>query len=139
MHVSCRPRYAFRLPTQEANVTVSQGISIRTYIPLTFWDDKLNAADIFLIVLLVVLITLLISFRLVKAQQRFKTILPNADHKVYLGIVGILIESAIPVALFGVPYTAANLTFRGVTGPESFRVYQVLTIFNILFHTTVVG
>ncbi|KAH6859179.1 hypothetical protein BKA70DRAFT_1135599 [Coprinopsis sp. MPI-PUGE-AT-0042] len=65
-------------------------------------DAKLNTADISLNVGLNIIITLLISYRLIRAHKQLKEALPNISHKVYLGIVSILVESAAPLTMFGI-------------------------------------
>ncbi|KAH6880922.1 hypothetical protein BKA70DRAFT_1411617 [Coprinopsis sp. MPI-PUGE-AT-0042] len=101
------------------------GIGIRTYIPIDFNDPKLNAADISFTVALNILITLLISFRLVRAHKRLSTALPFTDHKTYLGIVAILIESAAPIAVFGLGYIVA---YR-CPGLVAWRTTSIFSIF----------
>ena len=56
--------------------------------------------------------------------------MPDTDHKVYIGIVAILVESAAPVAVLGVALAAANLSL--VTVP-SFRGWIATGIIQIPF------
>ncbi|KAJ2936323.1 hypothetical protein H1R20_g778, partial [Candolleomyces eurysporus] len=49
-----------------------------------------------------VIITTLISVRLLRARRTFSKLLPSADMHLYTGIVAILIESALPLTLFGI-------------------------------------
>ena len=107
---------------------------MRSYIPFGFWDDKINAADVFLLVTLNVVLTCLISFRLVRAQRRFVSALPNTDHRVFMGAVTILVESAAPVMVFGV-----GLAVSILYGEKTFRAYQASTIFQMLFNYSAVS
>ena len=109
----------------------SLGIDIRTFIPLDYQNDKLNTADISLTITSNILITALILFRLIRAQKKFTALLPHMDHKIYIGIVSILVESAAPVALFGIG-SVATLPLTGYEG------YQAGTIFSILYTCTIV-
>ncbi|KAH6908440.1 hypothetical protein BKA70DRAFT_1188863 [Coprinopsis sp. MPI-PUGE-AT-0042] len=104
------------------------GIGIRTYIPFGFDSVDLNTADVSLTVGLNVLITFFISFRLVRAQKRFSTALPDTDHKPYLGIAAILIESAAAISVFGLGYIIALPLSKD--SPVSWRA---TSIFSILF------
>lgn len=108
---------------------------MRTYIDAGTYDPKLSAADTLLLVGLNILLVCLMSFRLVRAQKRFTSALPNSTHKVYLGIVGILIESAAPIAIFGIGIVVARLyVYKGTLG--SFAGYQALTTLSILFRAS---
>ncbi|RXW12434.1 hypothetical protein EST38_g13418 [Candolleomyces aberdarensis] len=49
-----------------------------------------------------VIITSLISFRLLRARRTFSKLLPSSDTHLYTGIVAILIESALPLSVFGI-------------------------------------
>ncbi|RXW17397.1 hypothetical protein EST38_g8450 [Candolleomyces aberdarensis] len=49
-----------------------------------------------------VVITGLISFRLLRARRSLSKLLPSADMHLYTGVVAILIESALPLSLFGI-------------------------------------
>ncbi|KAJ2936318.1 hypothetical protein H1R20_g779, partial [Candolleomyces eurysporus] len=49
-----------------------------------------------------VIITSLISFRLLRARRSLSKLLPSADMHLYTGVVAILIESALPLSVFGI-------------------------------------
>ncbi|KAJ2921030.1 hypothetical protein H1R20_g16063, partial [Candolleomyces eurysporus] len=49
-----------------------------------------------------VIITTLISVRLLRARRTLSKLLPSTDMHLYTGIVAILIESALPLTLFGI-------------------------------------
>ncbi|KAH6908435.1 hypothetical protein BKA70DRAFT_268755 [Coprinopsis sp. MPI-PUGE-AT-0042] len=109
------------------------GVNLRTYVPLDFWDDKLNTVDISLTIGLNIIITLLISLRLFRAHKRLRTALPDSHHKLYLGIIAILVESAAPLAIFGIgtiitlPLSDANKT-----------AWKSGTIFDILYNVSAI-
>ncbi|KAJ3543191.1 hypothetical protein NMY22_g3233 [Coprinellus aureogranulatus] len=67
-------------------------------------DTNLTYMSLFIIlsVVLNMLVTFLISARLLLARRRLRAMFPDANSsKQYTGVVAILIESAIPVSLFG--------------------------------------
>ena len=104
------------------------------HIPLGFFDNTLHAVDGFLLVGLSVLITSLIAFRLIHAQRRFKSVFPDTNYAVYTGIISILVESAAPVAVFGIASSVS-----GLYSNKSSQGYQATSIFQILFLNAGVG
>lgn len=100
------------------------GVSLRTYIPLDFNDERWDTADVSLILVLNVLVTLLISYRLIQAQRKFSKIFPEADHKIYFGIVAILVESAAPLAALSIGYTITLM----VPGEAAYRANDIFGI-----------
>ncbi|TFK30161.1 hypothetical protein FA15DRAFT_690795 [Coprinopsis marcescibilis] len=56
-----------------------------------------------------VLITVLISTRLIRTQRRLARALPSQNLQVYRGITNILIESALPLTVFGLCYAVVAL------------------------------
>ncbi|KAH6908444.1 hypothetical protein BKA70DRAFT_1149673 [Coprinopsis sp. MPI-PUGE-AT-0042] len=101
-------------------------VGLRTFIPFSFQDSKLDAADIFCTVGINILVTILIWSRLVRARKRFMEALPHTDHKVYIGVIAVLVESAAPVAVFGTALAITSLLSSGVA-------WKVRTIFAILY------
>jgi hypothetical protein len=61
-----------------------------------------SAASAFLTVATNIVVTTFISFRLLRARQNLKRLLPSVDMHVYTGVVAILIESAAPLTIFGI-------------------------------------
>ena len=108
-------------------------IDIRTYIPFNFNDSRLNAVDVLLIVVLNVVLTALIAFRLIQAQRRLTSSLPNMDRRLYLGVVAILVESAAPVALVGIPFIITIFLVQ-----TSRSAWEASSILQILFCNIVV-
>ena len=78
---------------------------------MDFIDLQLSSVDTILFVAANVILTLLISFRLIRAQRRLASVMPDTDHRFYLGIVSVLVESAAPVAVFGVALAVATLCY----------------------------
>ncbi|KAH6901838.1 hypothetical protein BKA70DRAFT_1568066 [Coprinopsis sp. MPI-PUGE-AT-0042] len=70
---------------------------------------QLNVADIVLSVVLNILITGLISGRLIHAHRRLSRVIPLAKHKSYLNTIAILVESAAPLAVFGLGVAVVRL------------------------------
>ncbi|KAH6908445.1 hypothetical protein BKA70DRAFT_1222651 [Coprinopsis sp. MPI-PUGE-AT-0042] len=106
------------------------GINLRTYIPLDFSDNKLNVADICLREALNILITTLISIRLIRVHRRLTRDLPDTTHKLYIGVVAILVESAAPQAVFGIgSFISLALSATGA----SRTTWQNLAFFDILY------
>ncbi|KAH6880925.1 hypothetical protein BKA70DRAFT_184069 [Coprinopsis sp. MPI-PUGE-AT-0042] len=100
-------------------------INIRTYIPFNFNDDILDGVDASLTLGLTILtLTILISFRLLRAQKQLASALPHTDHKIYIGIAALLVESAAPLAACGIGYIVTSL----VVGSTAFYANGVFTV-----------
>lgn len=83
---------------------VGVGISIRNHIPLSYYDVKpTKAVDTLLLVILNVVIAVLISARLIRAHRRMAKLSPLTTSSEYLSVVAIMVESAAPLALMGIP------------------------------------
>ena len=54
------------------------------------------------------------------------SVLPNTAHKVYIGIVGILVESAAPAALIGIAHSVS--TFVAEQSANAFRAVYITQI-----------
>jgi hypothetical protein len=107
---------------------------IRLHSPLSYRNLKLASADLYLTVALNILITLLIAIRIIRAQKRLSKALPSSDKKVYLGIVAILVESAAPIAIFGIG-TAATSPLQDTHE----TAWKAGTIFDILYSISMVS
>lgn len=63
----------------------------------------LSGAATFLTVITNIIVTILITSRLLRARQKFSKLLPSSDGKqVYTGMIAIIIESAAPLTIFGI-------------------------------------
>lgn len=105
-------------------------IGLRTYIPLDYDNPTLNTVDLSFLVAFNILITFLISFKLVLAHRRLTQLMPNRSRsdKVYLGIVSVLVESAAPLAVLGVALIIVRHLYPGNVG-----VWKGGTIIEVLY------
>lgn len=77
--------------------------SVGVYVDTTGMDaTRYSAASTFLTVSTNILVTGLITFRLLRARQDLSKLLPSADARLYTGVISILIESAAPLTVFGI-------------------------------------
>lgn len=81
-----------------------------------------------LLVTLNILITGIISFRLIKAHRQLGQVLPDTDHRLYLGIVAVLVESAAPMAIFGIGLIIVRYLY-----PGNIPVWKAGTIIEIFY------
>ncbi|RXW13158.1 hypothetical protein EST38_g12693, partial [Candolleomyces aberdarensis] len=56
-----------------------------------------------------VMVTSMISFHLIRARRSLSKVLPSRDLKLYTGVVALLLESALPLSIFGVIYATVIL------------------------------
>jgi hypothetical protein len=73
---------------------------------------KVLQAWIFLSMSVNIIVTGLISFRLMRYRQQLTSVLSSQDLSIYLGVIAILVESALPLSL-------AGLAFASVSTPSS--------------------
>jgi hypothetical protein len=101
---------------------------LRTFIIIEGLEDlesRLDAVDICLSVALNVLITVSISIRLLRAHKRLLEAFPLLRDTVHLNAIAILIESAAPVAVFGIGTVAASF-INTVESAKAGAILQVL-------------
>ncbi|RXW17424.1 hypothetical protein EST38_g8430 [Candolleomyces aberdarensis] len=77
-----------------------------------------------------VIVTTLITIRLLRAKRALANLLPLADVRVYTGVIAILIESAAPLTIFGV-ITAVLGVQRISSSP--YRTSEGIIVCNYLF------
>jgi hypothetical protein len=65
-------------------------------------------AWIFLSTAVNIIVTSLISIRLLRIRKQLSTVLSTQDLQIYLGIIAILVESALPLSLAGVAFAAVS-------------------------------
>ncbi|KAJ2921895.1 hypothetical protein H1R20_g15197, partial [Candolleomyces eurysporus] len=101
-------------------------------------DSTINylVASTLLTVSTSIIVTTLISIRLLRARRTLAKLLPSADVRVHTGVIAILIESAAPLTIFGI--IAAIIIVTRVAGtiyksPEGIIVCGPL--FNGLFYS----
>ncbi|KAJ3509612.1 hypothetical protein NMY22_g16236 [Coprinellus aureogranulatus] len=99
----------------------SMGMALLTFISLatsTSIAHRINttalSAWIYLSVSLNFLVTSLISFKLLRLRRQMAEFMPLSELRVYLGVVAILVESAVPLTLTG-------LAFAIVCNPKSLQ------------------
>jgi hypothetical protein len=63
---------------------------------------SINAATTFLTVSTNIIVTSLITFRLLRARRALAMVLPSVDMRVYTGVIAILVESAAPLTVSGI-------------------------------------
>ncbi|TFK23750.1 hypothetical protein FA15DRAFT_757037 [Coprinopsis marcescibilis] len=98
-------------------------LMVRSFIPITSLYDGQDApylsALAFLKLGINISTTSLISYRLLRMRSSLKKNFPTVDSRVYLGVVAILVESALPVVIFGLMY-AITITLKG---KAAYKVY----------------
>ncbi|KAJ2923940.1 hypothetical protein H1R20_g13145, partial [Candolleomyces eurysporus] len=62
-----------------------------------------------------VIVTSMISVHLIRARRGLSKVLPSRDLKLYTGVVALLLESALPLAIFGIMYATVMLCSPGGT------------------------
>jgi hypothetical protein len=81
-------------------------------------DTAYESARTFLTASTNVMVTTLISGYLIRARRNLSQLLPSRDMSLYTGVVAILIESALPLSVFGVIYAGIGVV-PDLPGPTS--------------------
>lgn len=90
---------------------------------------KFAAASTLLTVTTNIIVTGLIAFRLLRARRTLAKVLPSADLRLYTGVVAVLIESALPLSLFGIiAAILQQLDHNGYQVSEGFLACNALFI-----------
>ncbi|KAJ2913704.1 hypothetical protein MD484_g6717, partial [Candolleomyces efflorescens] len=92
-----------------------------------------TAASAFLTVSTNILVTSFITFRLLRARQTLQRILPSADVQFYTGVIAIMIESALPLTVFGI-IAAILVQLDSSPPPKSPKYYVFDYLFQCLFY-----
>ncbi|TFK24340.1 hypothetical protein FA15DRAFT_592615, partial [Coprinopsis marcescibilis] len=81
-------------------------------------------------------VTSLISFKLLQSRRRLGLVLPKSSLQVYAGAVAMILESALPLSIFGTIYAFLILTSNIIRPGNSFPVGQVVgqCVFGALFY-----
>jgi hypothetical protein len=98
----------------------------------------LASASTLLTVTANVILTSLIAFHLIRARRRLSKLLPSGDRHFYTGILAILVESALPLTLFGVITAVMQQTSR-IRSSQTAGFYVCDTLFTGLFYSFCVG
>ena len=81
-----------------------------------------------------VMVTGMIFFYIVRARRGLSGALPSRNLKPVTGVVALLIESALPVSIFGIMYAAILPVKRTTT--DAWAIYTPLsTVFGFLFYS----
>ena len=94
-----------------------------------------NTASTYLTVSTNIVVTSLITFRLLRARRALASVLllPSADMRVYTGVIAILVESAAPLTIFGI--AAAILQTVGDKAIASPGYLVCNNLFQALFYS----
>ncbi|KAG2006716.1 hypothetical protein CC2G_014469 [Coprinopsis cinerea AmutBmut pab1-1] len=111
---------------------VSFGLSIPTSFPLYDWSPVRNivfiSVDGILYMVLHVLITVLITVRLLSARRTLIQVLGAQDDKVYTRVIAMLVESAAAITIVAIPLSVAN-----IAAFDSWPASQVNNIFSLAY------
>ena len=117
-HLPHQPRYVLicfnsmpRSGHAHVNLNLTSGVALRTFVPVEGFDElerRLDGVDICLSVALNVVITVMISIRLLRANKRLVNAFPLLKKTVHINVISILVESAAPVAVFGIGTVTAS-------------------------------
>ncbi|KAJ2928346.1 hypothetical protein H1R20_g8754, partial [Candolleomyces eurysporus] len=103
-----------------------------------------ESAYAFLTVSTNLLITSLISFYLLNERRKFFAFLPPKELKMYTGVVAVLIESGLPLTIFGIVYAASLVVDPAKGSPEGANEryaanFVMFDIFGYLFYAFTVS
>ncbi|KAF9530856.1 hypothetical protein CPB83DRAFT_919728, partial [Crepidotus variabilis] len=76
-----------------------------TNIPVA---NQLMTSSISLFISVNIIVTLLIAGRLINMRRRQAAIMTTFDSKMYIGVISILVESALPLSIIGILHLAAS-------------------------------
>lgn len=91
-----------------------------------------ETAATFLIVSTNLIVTGMISIYLISARRSLAKVLPSRDLQLYTGVVAVLVESALPLAVFGIIFAVILIytpkeTTQGVE--TQFALSNVVSLF----------
>ena len=86
-----------------------------------------------------VIVTSMISFHLIRARRGLSKVLPSRDLKLYTGVVALLLESALPLAIFGIMYATVVLCSPGGTKGAQTAYLLFSYVASFLFYAFTVG
>jgi hypothetical protein len=105
----------------------------QAFLPNAKLLSSIIAASTFLTVSTNIVVTSLITFRLLRARRALAEVLPSADMRVYTGVIAILVESAAPLTIFGIVAAILQQIRAKLNRSPGFRVY--ITLFECLFYS----
>lgn len=98
-----------------------------------------ESARTILTVLTNVLVTSMISFHLIYARRALSKVLPSRHLKLYTGVVAILVESALPLSVFGLTYAGIMIYTPKKTTRALEEYFALADIFAFLFYAFTVS
>ncbi|EAU92073.1 hypothetical protein CC1G_09594 [Coprinopsis cinerea okayama7 len=110
--------YTTTIPTQQLSVAADA----RIYLTISL-----------LTVLLNIILTSLLSIRLLRAQRDLSKVLPNRDMKLYTRVVAILIESAVPLTVFSLVSAVLDAVNVLGTAAQAVDLLGASIVFNSLY------
>jgi hypothetical protein len=105
----------------------------QVFLPVSKTSLYITAASTFLTVSTNIVVTSLITFRLLRARRALARVLPSADMRVYTSVIAILVESAAPLTIFGI--ISPVLHQSGDKFNESPAFYAWAYLFDGLFYS----
>lgn len=118
----------------EGIAKVDTGVSIKSWHPLEgYRPATLAAVNGILVVLLNLLVTGLISTRLLRGHKKLTENLPLSAHNLYTGAISVLVEAAAPVAVTGLVWAILTVS------PLSPQVVIAQAVFQALFQISAVS
>ncbi|KAJ2928695.1 hypothetical protein H1R20_g8366, partial [Candolleomyces eurysporus] len=112
----------------------SVAMGIRVLLPQSVPTIRVNASVwTFLTVSMNIMVTSLISFRLIQMRRSLTRLMPtrSLSEYNYSGVLSILTDSALPLTVFGLGYAISLVVDAGLTN-ESTKRWQIV---NIVFAT----
>ena len=129
---------------RDADLHPLSALGILSFVPVaTGANHNVNsqheAAWIFMNVATNIMITALISFHLLITRSSLSQIIPSKQLTLYHGVVAILIESALPLSVFGVIY-ASMLVGTVQEETKSLAMFDsARTVFSFLYYAFTVS
>lgn len=143
--ISCPSVRATYLDSRRiADLSGILGLGILSFVPVATGsshnvNSKHEAAWIFMNVATNVMVTALISFHLLITRSSLSQIIPSKQLTLYHGVVAILIESALPLSVFGVIY-ASMLVGTVQEETKSLAMFDsARTVFSFLYYAFTVS
>lgn len=115
-------------------------MGIRSIVPQSVPDVRVNAsAWTFLTIAMNVMVTALISLRLLVTSRSIGKLMPSRGTSYYAGVIAVLIEAALPLTFFGLGYAISLVVDAGITTASVSRWQIVNGLFAALYFTFVVS
>lgn len=117
-------------------------MGIRVLLPQSVPSVRINASVwTFLTVSMNIMVTLLISFRLIQMRRSLTWLMPSRSlyECNYSGVLSILMDSALPLTVFGLGYAISLIVDAGVTNASTKRWQIVNIVFATLYYSFTVS